>query len=68
MTYEQKRGLKADVLGEVRDRVECIFVDFQNALQVETGDVDPIQTMVLENAQDQLAQIITAILITQKGE
>lgn len=39
MTTQQINGLKADVLGVIKNRVEDIFIDFQNAMEIKSGDI-----------------------------
>lgn len=68
MTKEQISGLNADVLGSLQDRVEDIFIDFQQALKVKSGDVDPMDSLRLQQIEDQLAGLITDILVQQKGD
>ena len=68
MTFKQIQGLKADVLGMLRDRVEDIFIDLQNAMEIKNGDVDPLTSLHLQQKEEQLAEMITEILVTQKGE
>ena len=60
---EQIKGLKADVLGMLRGRVEDIFIDLQNAMEIKTGDVEPLAALHLEQKEEQLAEIITDILV-----
>lgn len=68
MTQKQIEGLKADVLGTLKMRVEDIFIEFQNAMKIRSGDIDPLTALHLEQKQEQLAEMITNVLITQKGE
>ena len=68
MTDAQKRGLNADVLGMLMDRVEDIFIDCQNALQVKSGDISPLEALHLQQKEEQLAEMITDILVRQKGD
>ena len=68
MTNEQILALNADVIGSLQDRVEDIFIDFQQALQVKSGDVDPMDSLRIQQIEDQLAGLITDILVQQKGD
>ena len=68
MTENQIKGLKADVLGMLKSRVEDIFIDFQNALNVKSGDIEPLTALHLSQKEEQLANMIVDVLLTQKGE
>ena len=68
MTQEQIKGLKADVLGMLMGRVEDIFIDLQNAMKIKTGDIEPLVAYELEEREKRLAEMITDILVAQKGE
>jgi hypothetical protein len=66
MTTQQINGLKADVLGVLKDRVEDIFIDFQNAMQIQSGDISPLDALELEKRESSLATMIADILVYQK--
>lgn len=66
MTTQQINGLKADVLGVLKDRVEDIFIDFQNAMEIKSGDITPLDTLELEKRESSLAAMIADILVYQK--
>jgi len=66
MTTQQINGLKADVLGVLKDRVEDIFIDFQNAMQIQSGDISPLDALELEKRESHLATMIADILVYQK--
>jgi hypothetical protein len=68
MTNDQKNVLREDVLGFLQDKVEDLFIDFQNVLQVKSGDIDPMDSLHLQQIEEQLAGVITGILVQQKGE
>ena len=66
MTTQQINGFKADVLGVLMDRVNDIFVDFQNAMEIKSGDITPLDAMELEKRESSLATMIADILVYQK--
>lgn len=66
MTTQQINGLKADVLGVLKDRVDDIFIDFQNAMEIKSGDISPLDAMELEKRERSLATMIADILVYQK--
>lgn len=66
MTTQQINGLKADVLGVIKNRVEDIFIDFQNAMEIKSGDISPLDALELEKRERSLATMITDILVYQK--
>ena len=66
MTTQQINGLKADVLGVLKDRVEDIFIDFQNAIEIKSGDISPLDALELEKRESSLATMIADILVHQK--
>jgi len=68
MTTQQINGLKADVLGMLMDKVEDIFIDMQQAMEVKNGDVSPLDAIKLQHKEEQLAERITDILVQQKGD
>ena len=68
MTVKQITALKAAILGMIMDRVEDIFIDMQNAMEIKSGDVAPLDTILLQRKEEQLAQCITDILVRQKGD
>lgn len=68
MTNDQKNDLREDVLGFLQERIEDLFIDFQNALQVKSGDIDPMDSLQLQQKEEQLAGVITEILVKQKGD
>lgn len=66
MNTQQINGLKADVLGVLKDRIEDIFIDFQNAMEIKSGDITPLDAMELEKRERSLATMIADILVYQK--
>ena len=68
MTKEQISGLQTDVLGRLKDKVEDLFIEFQQVLGVKYGDVDPLECLRLHFGEEPLAWFITDILVRQKGE
>lgn len=66
MTTQQINGLKADVLGVLKDRVKDIFIDFQNAMEIKSGDISPLDALELEKRESSLATMIADILVYQK--
>jgi len=68
MNTQQINGLKADVLGALKDRIEDIFIDFQNAMEIKSGDITPLDAMELEKRERSLAIMIADILVHQKGD
>ena len=67
MTQKQIEGLKADVLGDIMGRIEDLFIDYQQAMKVKSGDIDPLSALTLEQKEKELAEIITNVLVAQKG-
>ena len=68
MTQKQIEGLKADVFGDIMGRIEDLFIDYQQAMKVKSGDIDPLSALNLEQKEKELAEIITNVLVAQKGE
>lgn len=68
MTEQQIRNLKADVLWMVTERVEDVFIDFQNAMEIKSGDISPLDALNLRAKEEQLSELIADVLIQQKGE
>lgn len=68
MNTQQINGLKADVLGALKDRIEDIFIDFQNAMEIKSGDITPLDALELEKKESGLATMIADILVYQKGD
>lgn len=68
MTNDQKNDLREDVIGFLQERIEDLFIDFQNALQVKSGDIDPMDSLQLQQKEEQLAGVITEILVKQKED
>ena len=68
MTTENIKGLKADVLGMIENRVEDIFIDLQNAYNIKDGYISPLDSLHLSQKEKQLAEMITDIIVWQKGE
>ena len=66
MNTQQINGLKADVLGVLKDRIEDIFIDFQNEMEIKSGDITPLDAMELEKRERSLATMIADILVYQK--
>ena len=66
MNTQQINGLKIDVLGVLKDRIEDIFIDFQNAMEIKSGDITPLDAMELEKRERSLATMIADILVYQK--
>jgi hypothetical protein len=54
------------VLGVLKDRVEDIFIDFQNAIEIKSGDISPLDALELEKRESSLATMIADILVHQK--
>lgn len=63
-----RADLNADVIDRLKDKVEDIFIEFQQVLEVKSGDVDPMDSLQLQQKEEQLARVITDILVKQKGE
>lgn len=68
MNEQQIKGIKADVLGMIQDRIEDIFIDCQNVMNVKYGDITPMLSVMLQEKEEALADMVTTILIYQKGE
>ena len=66
MTANQIKGLKADVMGMIMDAVENIFLEAQGGLDIKNGDVAPLDVLHIEQKEEQLAEMITDILVSQK--
>ena len=58
--------LNVNVLEMLIQRVEDIFIDLQNAMEIKTGDVEPLMAFDLQQKEEQLAEAITNILVLQK--
>ena len=48
------------------NKVEDIFIDMQNAMQVKSGDISPLDALELEKRESSLATMIADILVHQK--
>ena len=65
---QQFNGLRADVLGALQDRVKDIFINFQNAMEIKSGGISPLDMLELKKRERSLATMITDILVYQKGD
>lgn len=68
MNEQQKKGLTADIKGMLNGYIDSLFLDFQQAMEIEHGDVEPFDQLYLDEKVTQVAQMITEILVKQKGE
>ena len=48
--------------------INDLFYEFQTKLKITSGDITPLELGVLENLQDNLANLITDVLIEEKGD
>ena len=48
--------------------INDLFYEFQTKLKITSGDITPLELDVLENLQDNLANLITDVLIEEKGD
>ena len=58
---------KIDILGMLESKVEDIFIDCQNAMNIKSGDISPLDALQLEQKEKELAELITEIIFQQKG-
>lgn len=56
------------VIAKIEEKVDEIFFEMQEELGIENGDILPDGLMKLYLREEQLAEIITAVLSYQKGE
>lgn len=65
MTANQIKGLKADIMGMLMDAVNNIFFETQEGLDIKNGDVAPLDALCIEQKEEQLAEMIVDVLLTQ---
>lgn len=71
MTEKQRKELdelKADVLKVLDDKVNDIFIDFQNSMEIKDGGIEPYDFNFLQYNEEKLANNIAWLLMKQKGE
>lgn len=45
----------------LEERINDIFLEYQNANEIKSGDISPLQALQLENIQNQLADLIMEV-------
>lgn len=45
----------------LEERINDIFLEYQNANEIKSGDISPIQALQLEDIQNQLANLIMKV-------
>ena len=54
------------IRAELENAVQDLFIKYQNAAGIVSGDVDPCDALELDNAMDATAAIIAGILSRQE--
>lgn len=49
----------------VRNYIDLMFSDIQNALNIESGDISPHDLVTLENLQQDLTELVAKVTIKQ---
>ena len=60
--------LKTEIQAEIDEAVNTIFLNHQKEMGIEYGDIMFLDAIRLTEAQDNLANIIAEVLISEKGE
>ena len=68
MTAKQIVELKGDVIGMLMEKIEDIFINIQNSMNIKSGDISPLDAVRLEQKEIELAEMITNVLVSQKGD
>lgn len=59
--------MKERITELLENAVENIFLEMQSAMGIDSGDVEPMQMVNLEQAQGKLAEVIAEILTAQEN-
>ena len=57
--------LKSDVWNDLQEKVNEVYLKYQERLYIKTGDINPLDHFKQDDIVDNLAQIITNVLISQ---
>ena len=55
------------IRAELENAVQDLFIKYQNAAGIVSGDVDPLDALALDEAMETTAAIIAGILSRQEG-
>lgn len=58
-------NIREAILKTVEDRIENIFLDYQNLLNIQSGDIAPWDALALDEATEKVADIIAVVLSKQ---
>ena len=64
MSKEKK--LTADVKELLTEKVNEVFLAMQEKLGIQSGDIYPCQAFMLEKQEENMAELISDVLIAQK--
>ena len=58
--------MKEKILQLLDDKVDEVFLEMQEELNIEDGNIFPLDALELDNCKEQLANIIESVLTTQR--
>ena len=60
--------LKSDVWNDLNEKVEEIYLKYQDRLYIKCGDIEPMQAFKQDDIVDALATMITNVLVSEIGQ
>ena len=57
--------LKSDVWNDLQEKVNEVYLKYQERLYIKTGDISPLDHLKQDEIVNDLAQMITNVLISQ---
>ena len=60
-----KENLKGDILKDIQDLTENIYIKYQTRLYISSGDIEPLMSIKEDETEERLAEIITTVILNQ---
>ena len=57
--------LKGDILKDIQDMTENIYIKYQTRLYISSGDIEPLMSIKEDETEERLAEIITSVILNQ---
>lgn len=65
IAHASKKEFNSRISADIENAVDDIFVKYQNEMNITSGDIDPVDTLLLTEAQNSLASVINDVLMKQ---
>lgn len=58
-------NLKDDILKDIQNLAQDIYIKYQTRLYITSGDIEPLMAIKEDETEERLAEIITSVILNQ---